>query len=162
MTQLERLDLGANQIGNEDLVDLSGLTNLDNLVLNSNSTISDIGPLTTLTSLRFLLISSCTISAIPDLSTLTSLEQLDLGWNNIVDITNLGPLTTITSLSLQSNDIVDLTPIADFTNLDYLYIFENNLDCDSCCIDIPTLEGEGTTVDDGGDCEAAYPCPLCD
>ena len=134
-TNLTRLDLGAvfmsgegfinsNEISN--LAPLSGLTSLERLDLDGNS-ISDITPLAGLTSLERLYLGNNSISDITPLSSLTSLKTLWLSGNSIVDVSALSDLNSLETLSLHGNSISDITPLAGLTSLERLYLSFNNI-----------------------------------
>jgi uncharacterized repeat protein (TIGR01451 family) len=94
--------LTANHYNIESLEGLQYAENLVSLDLNFNM-ISDLGPI----------------------SELTSLNYLYLWGNNINDISPLENLTDLIDLDLDSNQIEDLSPLANLVNLDWLYLNSN-------------------------------------
>ncbi|EBF5117001.1 hypothetical protein FH008_13480, partial [Listeria monocytogenes] len=93
------------------------LTNLTNLTLNENPTLSDISPLSGLTKLTNLKIDSSNVSDISPLSGLTNLTSLSLRNNQISDISPLSGLTKLTDLILNNNQISDVGPLGNLPNL---------------------------------------------
>ncbi len=106
--------LGNNNIS--DISPLSGLTSLIGLLLDNNN-ISDISPLAGLTNLSSLTLGNNNISDISPLSGLTRLQVLLLDNNNITDISPLAGLTDLRQLALGNNNITDISPLAGLTNL---------------------------------------------
>ena len=143
-----------------DLSPLSGLTNLEELLLSYNN-ISDLSPLSGLHSLRLLFLENNLISDLSPLRSLKNLKTLDLGYNQIEDlspltgstnlqslelqrnqISNLNPLsglTRISTLNLKNNRISDLSPLSGFSRL-LLYLEGNNISDPTPLIDIPDLD----------------------
>ena len=93
--------------------------------MNWSNPISDLTPLSRLTSLRHLNVAGCEISDICPLRTLRNLQILLLGYNRISDITPLANLTHLTDLYLDHNQIVDVRPLQGLIRLKHLEI-ENN------------------------------------
>ncbi|MYB55787.1 MAG: hypothetical protein F4X51_05290 [Gemmatimonadetes bacterium] len=123
------LDLGkpfgnSNEISN--LLPLSGLTSLEVLDLSFNS-ISDVTPLSNLNNLRELHLFVNNISDVGALSGLTSLEVLDLSSNSISDVSALSNLNNLELLALVSNGISDVTPLSNLNNLRGLDLSFNNI-----------------------------------
>ena len=130
-TDLKHLDLSwNNQIS--DISPLSNLTSLTYLELTGTQ-ISDITTLSDLTSLIYLGLVGNQISDISALSNLTSLTSLWLGGNQISDISALSNLTSLTSLGLECNQISDISAISNLTSLTYLALERNQIS------DIPVL-----------------------
>ena len=127
MATLTRLDAQNKSIS--DLTGLEHATNLTRLTLdavsgervNSNA-ISDISPLSGLTSLQVLLLGENRISEVSALSGLTSLQYLALEANSISDISPLSGLTNLTLLYINSTSISDISPLSGLTNLTQLYL----------------------------------------
>ncbi|HEY9829506.1 MAG TPA: leucine-rich repeat domain-containing protein, partial [Stenomitos sp.] len=109
-----------------DLTPLSNLTSLGCLELNNNQ-ISDIKPLSTLTQLTRLPLENNQISDLTPLSNLTSLGCLELNNNQIRDIMPLSNLTNLTDLELNNNQISDLTPLSALTQLEFLELNNNQI-----------------------------------
>ena len=133
-TGLTHLDLGgewgeggyinSNDISN--LSPLSGLTSLTKLRLAGNS-ISDVSPLSNLTGLTSLDIQSNSISNVSPLSNLTRLTSLDLELNSISDASPLSNLTLLTFLDISRNSISDLSHLAGLIRLKQLKLFDNSI-----------------------------------
>ncbi len=107
-----------------DLRPLSTLTSLTELSLENNQ-IADLKPLSTLSNLTLLYLSNNQIADIRPLSTLSNLTVLYLHNNQIVDLRPLSTLTNLTNLYLHNNQIADLRPLSTLNNLTKLYL-ENN------------------------------------
>ena len=132
-TGLTNLDLGRVYVSGEgnvnsndisDLSPLSGLTSLTGLNLQDNS-ISDVTALSGLTNLRVLSLSNNFISDVNALSGLKSLTRLYLPDNLISNISPLSSLTNLTYLDLFDNLISDVTALSGLTNLTELRLNDN-------------------------------------
>ncbi len=131
-TRLTILDFGAERVEGQsvnsnsitDLTPLSGLTSLERLDLSGNS-IADLTPLSSLTRLRILELSDNIISDLTPLSGLTYLTLLTLFDNSITDLTPLSGLTNLTILTLFGNSITDITPLSGLTSLGLLSLAFN-------------------------------------
>ena len=118
------------QGGDMTIVDLSGLehcTALTRLCLNDNQRISDISPLSSLTSLEYLRLDGNQISDLSPLAALTNLTFLDLDYNQIGNLSGLAGLTSLTRLQLIANHISDISPLSGLTNLTVLYLMYNQI-----------------------------------
>ena len=145
---LNRLE--ANDSGISDLTGLEFATNLSYLNLSSwpsddlpDNNISDVSPLTGLTSLTRLWLSNNSIEDISALSKLTDLERLGLQENSISDISALSSMTKLHLLKLGYNNrtlfdsnliptrensgITDISPLAALTNLTSLELQYNSI-----------------------------------
>jgi len=154
LTNLSILALGWNQIS--DITAVSHLINLDELALFGNN-IDDLTPLSSLASchLRHLDLDDNIISDISPLSLITSLETLLLEDNLVSDITALAGLTNLHELMLLSNKIVDIKPLVDNPGLasgDHVALHYNPLSSISVNTYIPALQSRGVSVD-------YEPCP---
>ena len=90
---------------------------------NRNS-ISDLSPLSGLTSLERLYLYDNSISDVSDLSGLTSLEWLDLSNNSISDVSDLSGLTSLKTLYLSINSISDVSDLSGLTSLERAVSFQ--------------------------------------
>ena len=134
MATLTRLD--APNLNISDLKGLEYATDLTILnlghktgeddVVNSNN-ISDLSPLSNLTSLNVLYLYNNSISDISSLSNLTNLSWLDLSTNAILDISSLSGLTNLSRLWLDSNSISDVSALSNLTNLTRLELNDNSI-----------------------------------
>ena len=116
--------INSNDISN--LSPLSGLTSLKTLRLAGNS-ISDVSPLSNLTRLTFLDIQHNSISNVSPLSNLTRLTFLDLERNSISDASPLSNLTLLTFLDISQNSILDLSHLAGLIRLKQLKLWDNSI-----------------------------------
>ncbi len=132
ITQAEMATLTRLAASNKNIRDLTGLefaTNLTALDLggafvggewvNSNE-ISNLSPLSNLTSLETLVLENNSISDVTPLSNMTRLIRLDLSSNNISNVTPLSNLTSLEWLWLNNNSISNLTGLEFATNLTVL------------------------------------------
>ena len=133
-TRLTRLDLGVKRIAGRfvnsnrvsDLSPLSGLTSLERLYLTENR-VSDLLPLSGLDSLEILRLSENSISEVSALSGLTSLEWLYLADNSISDLSPLSGLANLEGLGLASNSISDITPLSGLDSLEAVSLVGNSI-----------------------------------
>ncbi len=145
----ERVDGGrvnSNEISN--LSPLSGLTTLTRLYLAGNL-ISDVSALAGLTRLETLGLSNNLISDIAPLSGLTKLERLYLHNNNISDVSALLGLISLEELWLYNNSISNLSPLVVNTGLgsgDRIDVRNNPLSVTSINTHIPVLQNRGVNV----------------
>ena len=127
------------QAPNANISDLTGLEhaiNLRNLNLsrglvdgnwiNSNS-VSDLSPLSDLTSLTHLWLEGNAITDISPVAGLVNLVVLHLGINTIMDISPVAGLVNLTELVFWYNNVTDISPLAGLTNLTRLRIAGNNI-----------------------------------
>ncbi len=127
------------QAPNANISDLTGLEhaiNLRNLNLsrrlvdgnwiNSNS-VSDLSPLSDLTSLTHLWLEGNVITDISPVAGLVNLVVLHLGINTITDISPVAGLVNLTKLVFWYNNVTDISPLAGLTNLTQLQIAGNNI-----------------------------------
>ncbi len=124
LTNLNKLLLRDNQIS--DISALSSLTNLKDLDLNDNQ-ISDISALSSLTNLNKLSLWYNQISDISVLSSLTNLNKLLLWHNQISNISSLSSLTKLEELDLSGNQISDISALSSLTNLKKLDLRQNEI-----------------------------------
>lgn len=119
---LESLDLYDNDAVS-DLSPLSELTSLRRLSLGYNE-VSDVSPLSGLTSLRRLNLIGNEVSDVSPLSGL-SLEGLFLHDNLISEVSPLANIGTLQSLSLGRNVVRDVSPLTELTELGRLRLDGN-------------------------------------
>jgi small GTP-binding protein len=127
--QTEREKVTALDLSNSQISDISALQTLTNLVhldLRYNE-ISDISALQRLTNLTTLDLRYNQISDISALQTLTNLTDLYLSNNQISDINALQTLTNLTTLYLRNNQISDISALQTLTNLTDLYLSNNQI-----------------------------------
>ncbi|MBS1006709.1 leucine-rich repeat domain-containing protein [Levilactobacillus brevis] len=116
LTQLTTLNLGYNQITDEDAKALANLTNLTSLSLMDNN-ITDLTFLTNLMALTSLNVSQDAdnpnkITSLKPLAKLVNLSTIVLDNNNISDLSPLRNITAIPQLmSLGGNHIFDIMPV---------------------------------------------------
>ena len=89
------------------------------------------------------------LSDISPLSDLTSLTSLRLWSNQISDISQLSKLTNLNYLSLYRNQISDISPLVENSGLgqgDTVDLVENPLDTKSLDVYIPQLQQRGVIL----------------
>ena len=131
-TNLHRLQIEDGAISN--LVPLSGLTSLVVLTLSGNE-IADISPLAGLASLTSLYLNDNAIADASAVAGLTALDILYLRYNAIVDVEPLSGLTSLVVLDLAGNEIADIRPLAGLTSLTALILDYNAI------VDVEPLSG---------------------
>ena len=125
--------LGATRGPVSDLAPLSGLTSLRELWLYNNR-ISDVGPLAGLNSLETLLLNTDSgsrhansITDLGPLSGLRSLTRLAVGSNPVTDLAPLSGLTSLTWLNLFGCPVSDLTPLSNLRSLSNLTLISTEI-----------------------------------
>ncbi len=114
LTPAHLQSLGRLDVPDKGIVDLTGLEHAIHchaLILEENE-ISDISPLSGLTTLAFLDLSHNRISDVRPLAGLTGLGGLKLANNQIVDISPLAGLVNLNLLNIANNRITDFSPLA--------------------------------------------------
>ena len=123
-TALTELDLGSQNLTDEEIEPLKEMVNLTHLDLRQNQ-LTDLSPLAGLTQLKSLELRGNNLSDLSPLSGLTELEELRLGGSGtgldnpgITDLSPLAGLTKLQYLTLpRQASIRDLSPLAGLTNL---------------------------------------------
>ena len=117
LTQLQTLEIEGNPI-----TDLSPLFKLNLRELDlSNSPLTDLRQLASLTSLEYLCLEKSQISDISPLAGLKRLRTLDIRYNAIENINPLAGLVTLRKLWIQGNPIKDLSPLSGLPLTDFRY-----------------------------------------
>ena len=150
LTQLR--ELRVNNAGIENLLGLEYACNLEVLVLNTHlmtnqegqwvrNTVSDLTPLSGLTSLKILELSRNQVQDISPLAGLLKLEELDLSDNKIRDISALHSLQHLKQLKLGENrQINDISALSGLNNLEELDLGGNTIRDLSGFKDLPRLK----------------------
>ena len=124
-TNLEHLSLG--EVGMvSDLTPLSNLTSLQRLNVAGNQ-ISDIRPLAGLIHLRTLALWDNQLQNIAPLANLTALTYLDLSGNHVESFQPLIPLIHLRTLRLANSQIEDITLLQNLTSLVRLTVSHNQI-----------------------------------
>jgi len=144
MTWLKEL----NVIGNFDVSQLSGLSNLESLILYTPTEqvitldfLANMKKLNNLELYKYIVYSldgievcrelktltcySCLLEDISALRQLSQLEQLKLIDNLITDISPIQSLTKLKYVSLDANEISDITPLKNCTDIEFLCLDGN-------------------------------------
>ena len=133
ITRQELLNLMRLRVESPQLSNLTGLehaTNLENLSLGGTGMVSDLTPISNLTSLKTLNAGSNQISDIRPLANLTNLAGLSLWSNEIQDISPLANLTKLTYLNAGGNHIENLEPLTGLIRLRTLGLSGNRVIAD--------------------------------
>ncbi|MCG9128306.1 cadherin domain-containing protein [Candidatus Poribacteria bacterium] len=128
--QIARLTSLTLTDSNRPISSLSGIEkaiNLDTLIINNQSTLTDFTPVSFLSDLSNLEISNSSFTNLTILSNLTNLQSLTLSGNEIQDITELAALTNLNTLDLSDNEITDFSPLFSLTNLKTLWLTGNTI-----------------------------------
>ena len=117
--QIHKLNLGELPVS--DLSPISCLTSLQHLSLD-NTPVSDLTPLSHLTSLQRLSLDDTPVSDLTPLARLTSLQHISLEETPVSDLSPLARLTSLQHLWLEGTQVSDLTPLAGHTSLQFLWL----------------------------------------
>ncbi len=149
LVNLKLLSLNNHNIS--DISPLANLTNLEHLslgkgtsalysnslpviywsniiyIIDKETAITDLTPLSTLTSLVSLNLAQNNISNISALANLTNLEILDLRENPISDISPLNSMVSLKVLKLNDCNLNDLSPLFELKGLNYISLTGNKV-----------------------------------
>ena len=117
--QIHKLSLSEFQVS--DLSPISRLTSLQYLSLDGTQ-VSDLTPLADLASLQHLSLDGTQVSDLTPLADLASLQHLSLDGTQVSDLTPLADLASLQHLSLDGTQVSDLTPLADLASLRFLLL----------------------------------------
>ncbi|ORI83622.1 leucine-rich repeat domain-containing protein [Leuconostoc lactis] len=120
LTQLKKLNLSQLGMTNQDLKLVANMTNLQDLAIDFNGTISDLSPLAGLKQLTDLDFSKDAVSDLSPLAGLTQLANLSLSNNQVTDLSPLANLTQLGNLTILRNQVRDLSPLKMLKKLTYL------------------------------------------
>jgi internalin A len=124
LRQATLLDLSNSQI--TDLQPLATMSKLNYLTL-SNNQIRNLRPLAGLTNLITLRLDGNQISDLRPLAGLKNINALYLSHNQISDLRPLVGLSKIYHIQLRNNQISDLTPLASLRRLGYIDLEKNRI-----------------------------------
>ncbi len=131
LTQEKMLQLDRLNAGGKGITDIKGLEFAQNLVYlhlgDEGNYVTDLSPLTTVTSLMYLNVGGNQVADLRPLANLTNLTGLSLWYNQVTDISPLRSLTALTYLNLADNYVSDLSPLANLINLEELDLFDNDI-----------------------------------
>ena len=139
LTKEKMLQLTSLKANHRGIVDITGLEfalSLKELHLGGRNHITDLSPLTNLTTLTQLHIWHREVGGMPPvtnlnispLSGLVNLERLSLENNGISDISPLAGLKGLQVLGLSANNIEDLSPLVGLKKLRHLNLSDNNIE----------------------------------
>ena len=118
------LDLRRVQMS--DLGPLSSLTSLERLYLEGTG-VSDLGPLSSLRALRRLDLDGTGVSDLGPLLNLAALESLYLDGTQVSDLTPLTKLAALKTLVLDGTGVSDLGPVVNLPALETLHLSETQV-----------------------------------
>jgi len=141
LTNLTYLDLGSGDPSESeeipdqdfnfitDITPLSPLTSLEYLNLAGNRSLTNIGTLSSFTSLTFLALAHNPISDFSALSSLTNLERLGLVNCGVTDadLANISGLTGLLTLFAPGNSLTTLAPLAGITGIQDVIVSFNDI-----------------------------------
>ena len=84
--------------------------------------VSDLSPISRLTSLQYLSLDGTQVSDLTPLADLASLQHLSLDGTQVPDLTPLADLTSLRFLWLDGTQVSDLTPLEHLTSLRFLWL----------------------------------------
>ncbi|WP_099221520.1 leucine-rich repeat domain-containing protein [Listeria costaricensis] len=129
--------------------DMKQVTELDIFPNSTSTNVNSLEGLQYATNLKKLMISgygTCGISDLSPISNLTSLETLSITEASISDLTPIAGLTNLTFLQLHDNKIEDISVLANFPKLEYLELsgnFIDNIDVLAQLTNLQTLKMNG-------------------
>jgi Leucine-rich repeat (LRR) protein len=88
---------------------------------------TDLGPLGSLSGLRYLALQQNQIHDLNPLTGLVNLKELQLGANSVSDLRPLSALGNLGLLFLEDNQIRDISPLASLTGLQWLSLGHNQI-----------------------------------
>jgi len=129
--------------GIEDLRGLESCTELERLDLSDNK-IGDIGPLSQLGELRTVYLANNLIRDLQPLAGLRWLADLDLSGNRVEDVSPLANLTSMAHLDLSRNEIRDVGTLWELQALITLDLSENRITSVSSMPHVQPCAGPGS------------------
>ncbi|RKU33021.1 hypothetical protein C6496_22875 [Candidatus Poribacteria bacterium] len=132
LTQAQMQALQHLAAGGRGIRNIKGLEFAENLVAlnlgDEGNYVTDLTPLSTLTSLNSLNVGGNQVADLRPLANLTNLTGLSLWYNQVTDVSPLRSLTALTYLNLADNYVSDLGPLANLINLGELDLFDNEIE----------------------------------
>ncbi len=111
-----------------DLTPIASLTGLTELVISGTALSDrDLEAISQLTELTTLCLTGCSISSVTDLAGCTKLTYLDLSGNMIGNLSALSGMTGLTYLDLSNNAITSLKDLGGLDQLADLYLSSNSI-----------------------------------
>ena len=139
LTRLNTLNLTGSRFDPDDLDTLSSISSLRELIL-SDCALSDISALSGATMLTRLDLSKNSIRNLGAISNMSSLEELDLSNNAVVDLSDLSEVSSLRKLNVSHNSLATLSPLSTCLKLSYLDASTNLLTDISGLGRLPLLE----------------------
>lgn len=134
LQNMQRINLGANNLKSIDLSPLSGNTHLVELILYFNNLEDiDLSPLSSCVNLEYLDLAANNIREIDlrPLSSCTKLNAINLGGNHtrVIDLEPLSSLPDLKILTIDNMYLteVDLSPLKNCTKLEFLKVNDNQI-----------------------------------
>ncbi|MCV6593809.1 MAG: hypothetical protein OIF48_12710 [Silicimonas sp.] len=129
----------------EELADLDTLVQLD----LSGTVISDLAPVSGLTSLRILTLRDTLVEDLSPLEDLENLDILDLGGSWVRDLTPLAGLPKLGSLDIGRTWVASLAPLSEIEKLDWVNLAGAQAS-DGSRPHLETLRARGVTLNNPG------------
>lgn len=133
-----------------DLAAIKNISSIESLDLSGNQYITDIEPLTQLSSLRILNLSRTNISDLAPIRNLTELIELDFSSTQLDDISALKYSDKLTRLKFNHTPVSDISVLERMAKLEQLDISEtpvSDYDVLSNLLSLKNLSVEGTDID---------------
>ncbi len=105
-----------------DLADIKNISSIEALDLSNNQYITDIEPLSQLSSLQVLSLANTNVTDLSPIRNLTELVELDLSNTNVDDISALKYSDKLTKLKLDRTPVSDISVLERMTRLEHLDI----------------------------------------
>lgn len=138
ISNLKDLNLSHNGISNIDkIINIKGLTKLS---IRHNSNVDDYSKISELHLLQSLTLFNNNLSDISFVNNLTNLTIADFSENDISNITVLGNLKNITTLNLQNNKIEDISVLENLRYLESARLSNNKIGDFSVIIKNPNIK----------------------
>ncbi len=138
LPSLTYLNLHTNNIS--DISAVGTLSNLKFLSVTSNSAVSDISAVVSLTSLKELYFSSTDVSDLTVPSQMPWLTAIGFQSTGINDLSLLAGNTALTKIEARYNNIVDISPLQNMTEMRLLYLQYNHITDISALAGLSKLE----------------------
>lgn len=137
LTQLTLLDLSDNSISN--LVPISGMTTLETLLLSSNA-LTSLSSLSKLTNLQVLDLSHNVLKSLAPLSACTQLRELYCSHNQLLSVTGMERMTLLEVFDGSNNSVEDVSALSACKKLRLFTMTDNLLTSIDFLNDIRTIE----------------------
>jgi internalin A len=142
ITECKNIEMNAGSF--TDLSELSGFSNLENLIISqaplNNTQVIDASPLSSLVNLRSLNLNMSRVRSSDFLATLKNLQSLNMGGTLISDISPLAGLKDLRSLEIRDTRVTNLEPLKGLNQLAELTISGAQVPGLASLSDLPNLK----------------------